>query len=65
MGADFRDFDNDGLPDLVVSGMINDTFLLFRNLGKRHQFDDWGERSGIQAGTRQLTGWGLGMYRLR
>ena len=62
MGADFRDFDNDGLPDLVVSDMLNDTFLLFRNLGKRSQFDDWGERSGIQAGTRQLTGWGLGMY---
>jgi hypothetical protein len=62
MGADFRDFDNDGLPDLVVSDMLNDTFLLFRNLGKRSQFDDWGERTGIQAGTRQLTGWGLGMY---
>jgi hypothetical protein len=62
MGADFRDFDNDGLPDLVVSDMLNDTFLLFRNLGKRYQFDDWGERSGIQAGTRPLTGWGLGMY---
>ena len=62
MGVDFRDFDNDGLPDLVVSDMLNDTFLLFRNLGKRSLFDDWGERSGIQAGTRQLTGWGLGMY---
>ena len=62
MGADFRDFDNDGLPDLVVSDMLNDSFLLFRNLGKRYQFDDWGERTGIQAGTRQLTGWSLGMY---
>ena len=62
MGADFRDFDNDGLPDIVVSGMLNDSFLLFRNLGKRYQFDDWGERTGIQAGTRQLTGWSLGMY---
>src|ERR1019366_3723690 len=44
MGADFRDLDNDGLPDLVVSDMLNDTFLLFRNLGKRSLFDDWGER---------------------
>ena len=34
MGVDFRDFDNDGRPDLVVSGMINDGFLLFRNLGE-------------------------------
>jgi hypothetical protein len=62
MGADFRDFDNDGLPDLVVSGMINDTFQLFRNTGKRRLFDDWGARSGLRTATRQLTGWGLGMY---
>ena len=33
MGGDFRDFDNDGKPDLVVSGILNDSFLLFRNLG--------------------------------
>ena len=62
MGADFRDFDNDGLPDLVVSGMINDGFQLFRNLGKRSLFEDFGQRSGLLMGTRQLTGWSLGMY---
>ena len=62
MGADFRDFDNDGLPDLVISGMINDGFLLFRNLGKRRLFEDFGQRSGLLMGTRQLTGWSLGMY---
>jgi hypothetical protein len=62
MGADFRDFDNDGLPDLVVSGMINDGFQLFRNLGKRRLFDDVGQASGLLAGTRQMTGWSLGMY---
>lgn len=61
MGADFRDFDNDGRPDLVVSGMINDGFLLFRNLGKKLLFEDYGQRSGLLMGTRQMTGWSLGM----
>ncbi len=62
MGVDFRDFDNDGKPDLVVSGMINDGFLLFRNLGRRKLFENAGQRTGLLAGTRQMTGWSLGMF---
>jgi enediyne biosynthesis protein E4 len=62
MGADFRDFDNDGKPDIVVSGMINDSFLLFRNLGAKLGFTDDSQRTGLLIGTRQFTGWGLGMY---
>ena len=62
MGADFRDFDNDGRPDLVVSGMLNDGFLLFRNLGRRQSFQDYAQRSGLLLATRQLTGWSLGLY---
>jgi hypothetical protein len=64
MGVDFRDFDNDGLPDLVISGMINDTFLLFRNRSGKRGFEDYGQSSGLRLGTRQLTGWSLGMYDL-
>lgn len=64
MGADFRDLDNDGLADLVVSGMINDSFLLFRNLGRRNLFEDFAARTGLQLATRQLTGWSLGSYDL-
>ena len=63
MGADFRDFDNDGKPDLVVSGIINDSFLLFRNPTQHGaMFEDYAQRTGLLMGTRQLTGWSLGMY---
>jgi hypothetical protein len=62
MGADFRDFDNDGRPDLVFTAMINDTFPLFRNTGKTPVFEDLTARSGLALATRALTGWGIGMY---
>jgi enediyne biosynthesis protein E4 len=62
MGADLRDFDNDGRPDLVESGMINDSFQLFRNLGPDRGFADYGLRTGLLLATRQFTGWGLGIY---
>ncbi len=53
MGADFRDFDNDGRPDLVVSGIINDAFQLFRNGAS---FEDAASRTGLLMATRPLTG---------
>ena len=62
MGADFRDLDNDGKPDLLVSGILNDSFLLFRNLGGKKGFEDYAQRTGLLMSTRQLTGWSLGMF---
>ncbi len=62
MGADFRDYDNDGLPDVVVTALINDSYQLFRNLGPPTFFDDYTIRSGLKQATRQLTGWGTGMF---
>jgi hypothetical protein len=62
MGVDLRDFDNDGKPDLVVSGILNDSFQLFRNLGGARGFEDYAQPTGLLMGTRQFTGWSLGMY---
>jgi hypothetical protein len=60
MGADFRDYANDGRPGLIVTGMVNDSFLLFRNGGKPSFFEDETAPSGLAAATRTLTGWGVG-----
>ncbi len=62
MGVDFRDLDNDRRPDVVMTAMVNDAFLLLRNLGPPAFFEDFTIRSGLAAGTRQMTGWGVGAY---
>jgi len=62
MGADFRDFDNDGRADLFFTAMINDTFQVFRNTGKSPAFEDDTVGAGLAIATRPLTGWGIGLY---
>jgi hypothetical protein len=63
MGADFRDFDNDGRDDIFVSALANDTFPLFRNLGKG-LFNDVTQRSLIGKLTLPASGWSTGMFDL-
>jgi len=61
MGVDFRDVDNDGLPDAFVTAMRGDTFPLFHNSGKSF-FEDRTMSSKLGAATSKLTGWGAGIY---
>jgi enediyne biosynthesis protein E4 len=61
MGADFRDLDNDGLPDLFVTALVNETFPFYRNLGKG-LFADRTYPSRIGAATLALSGWSAGAY---
>jgi len=62
MGTDFRDYNNDGRPDLMVTGMVNDTYPLFRNQGGNLLFEDDTIGSGLARITNQLTGWGMGIF---
>lgn len=61
MGADFRDLNNDGLPDIFHTTMFGDTFPLYENAGKG-QFSDVTGSSGLTAATGRLTAWGTGAY---
>ena len=61
MGADFRDVDNDGRPDIFHTAVVNETFPLYRNLGKG-LFADSTYRSRVGAATISKTGWGAGIY---
>ncbi len=60
MGADFRDIDNDGKPDIFQTAMFSDTFPLYRNLGD--QFLDHTIAAGLAAFTRRLTAYGGGVF---
>ena len=61
MGVDFRDVDNDGRPDLFVTALANETFPLYRNLG-RGLFADVTYPSRVGVATLPFSGWGNGVY---
>jgi hypothetical protein len=61
MGVDFRDLDNDGRPDLFITALVNETYPLYRNLGKG-LFADFTYRSRVGAATALTTGWANGIF---
>src|SRR6185312_1662620 len=61
MGVDFADYDNDGLPDLVVSDLANQKYALYRNLGDG-TFAYATDSSGLGAMTFLHSGWGLRLF---
>jgi hypothetical protein len=58
MGTDFRDYDNDGRPDVVFTALAGETFPLFRNLGGGI-FQDNTYTSRLRALTIRRSGWGV------
>jgi hypothetical protein len=63
MGVDFRDVNNDGLPDLWHTAIENETFPLYVNTGKGN-FVNAGAPSGVANLTRLMSGWSNGIVDL-
>lgn len=60
MGADFGDIDGDGRPDLVMTGLRNETYEVFLNRGDG-SFDDGSAKTGLLALSRPWSGWGCSL----
>jgi enediyne biosynthesis protein E4 len=60
MGADFRDINNDGRPDIWHTAIEHETFPLYLNQGDG-TFSDVTASSGIALATGLMSGWGNGM----
>jgi enediyne biosynthesis protein E4 len=58
MGADFRDYNNDGLPDLIFTALAGETFPLFRNQGGG-VFYDRTYADGLGALSAPHSGWSV------
>jgi hypothetical protein len=58
MGIDFQDYNNDGLPDLVITDLANQKYALYRNNGdSSFTYDSY--MSGIAGMTLLHSGWGI------
>jgi enediyne biosynthesis protein E4 len=61
MGADFTDFNNDGRPDIVVTDLSNERYMLFRNDGDS-SFRDVTNLSGVGGATLSFSGWSTHLF---
>jgi hypothetical protein len=56
MGADFRDLDNDGYPDICLVALDNETFPVYRNTGHA-TFEDVTTASGMTELSHAMAGY--------
>ena len=61
MGVDFRDFNNDGYPDIVTVALNNQTFPLFQNRSGKG-FDEVTDQSGMRELSLRMSGYGPGLF---
>jgi hypothetical protein len=60
MGVAFQDYDNDGLPDLLVTQLPHQPYVAFHNDG-RGSFSAQELESGFGALSGKSSGWGVGL----
>jgi hypothetical protein len=61
MGVDFTDYDNDGLPDLVITDLSNQMYALYKNSGDgSFSYDSF--TSGLGQMTLTHSGWGVRFF---
>ena len=58
MGVDFADYDNDGLPDLVVTDLAGQKYALYHNDGSGN-FTYVADSSSLGRITQMHSGWGI------
>lgn len=63
MGADFRDLNNDGYPDLIMTALAGETFSVRLNMGGKG-FEDATYKSRIGLASSLLSGWSAGAFDL-
>jgi hypothetical protein len=61
MGVEFKDYDNDGLPDLFFTALTGETYPLLHNEGKAG-FREASLRSHMGSLTLKHSGWGVGVF---
>ena len=61
MGLDFRDFNNDGYPDIVYVALKTQTFPIYLNTGKG-DFAEVTTPSGMRAESLESSGFGAAFY---
>jgi hypothetical protein len=61
MGLDFRDYNNDGYPDIAFVALNNQTFPVFQNTGKG-TFTEVTTPSGMRNESMPMSGYGAALY---
>lgn len=59
MGVDFRDYDNDGRPDIVITDLAKQMYTLYHNDGGNNGFSYRSLPSGLGALSAGSSGWGM------